>query len=209
MSFGWQSESALLPSKSKIINNVSKNTILDLKAVVLAHEKNKNSKNIIRKKPTKSEDFTKKNLNEKSKDKKMIDQNEDTVKESKVYDSLLLNTELYNKMMEQKNSTLLRDQTNASLVDFDRKICSDRSNINNISSVLNNENNNSTKEINSINDEKKTILISNGSKIKTQWEKTLGSSSRRFVVRPIHCIHSRSESGKVVIITAMPPFSLT
>jgi hypothetical protein len=165
---------------------------LDLKAVVLAHEKNKNSKNIIRKKPTKSEDFTKKNLNEKTKDKKMIDQNEDTVKESKVYDSLLLKTELYNKMMVQKNSTLLRDQTNASLVDFDRKICSDRSNINNIASVLNDENYNSTKEINSINDEKKTILISNDSKIKTQWEKTLGSSSRRFVDE----IHSEVEKEK-------------
>lgn len=43
MSLGWQTESALLPSKSKQINNVDGKSLIELKALIYAKEENKRS----------------------------------------------------------------------------------------------------------------------------------------------------------------------
>lgn len=121
--YGWQCESAILPSKSNPINNVDSKSILALKAIISKpshlNRSKKNEDDIYPSaKKTKIEFHPMKKKIENSK-KPTKYQDEQSEKESKVLQSLTAKAKLYEEMSNRKDS--LSSVPSGGLIDFKRK----------------------------------------------------------------------------------------
>lgn len=118
MSLGWQTESALLPSKSKQINNVDDKSMVGLKALIYSEENKRTGDKVNRKAVNrKRKESEGKDSQSKSSGNKRVATDDHDNKQSKVFQSLNAKSKLYNDLMSGSSTV----DGAASLIDFDNK----------------------------------------------------------------------------------------
>eukprot|EP01038_Epipyxis_sp_PR26KG_P017631 gene17631-24513_t len=118
MSLGWQSESALLPSKSKPINNVNNASIVNLKAVLYEHEQKKLSNNKSQNAKVNKNNRQSQKL---SKNSNIVIEEGKSEQSSLIYASLSAKAELYDDILKGKMNgapSLIDFKTSTSIFDI-------------------------------------------------------------------------------------------
>mmetsp|Transcript_33175 Transcript_33175/g.47997 ORF Transcript_33175/g.47997 Transcript_33175/m.47997 type:complete len:261 (+) Transcript_33175:10-792(+) len=206
--YGWQCESAIIPkSYSKPINNVDSRSLLALKA--LASSTSSGSRNVGLKRKSMTDqaiehraikEVFRKESNTKLKSSNKIeedlDENSEKGKEARVYSALLAKSKMYEEMLAQ-NSQQNIDDNGSNVIDFDRKKSAFEDKIDYGTTEA--KKNIATKDVLSENEwswsrggsdkvfrSNKTMeeqSISSSARVKTQWDKVLGSSAKEHLAQ--------------------------